>query len=215
MALRRLTVDGALAEWLDGLVRPSGVLAELYASMADDPAANMMTHPDLGALLRVLVTASGGRRVLEVGTFVGTSALWMADGLGPDGHIDTLELDAERAAIARSWFAKAGLDDRIAVHAGPAAATLPGLEPGYDLCYVDADKVGYPAYLEAAILLVRPGGLVVADNLFLGGAVAAADPGESARAMREFAAIVTDHPRLRSTVLTVGDGISLSVVLGP
>jgi caffeoyl-CoA O-methyltransferase len=137
----------------------------------------------------------------------------MAAGLVPDGRVDTLELDPERAATARHWFQKAGLADRIAVHVGPAAETLAGLAPGYDLCYLDADKTGYPGYLEAAIRLVRPGGLVVADNLFLGGAVADADPGDSARAMREFAAIVTGHPRLRSTVLTVGDGVSLSVVL--
>ena len=212
MALTRLTVDGALAEWLDGLVAPPGVLPDLYAATADDPAAEMMTHPDLGALLRVLAVASGGRRVLEVGTFVGTSALWMAEGLRPDGRIDCLELDPERAETARSWFARAGLADRITVHTGPAAETLPRLEPGYDLCYIDADKAGYPAYLEAAIDLVRPGGLIVADNLFLGGRVAT-ETGESPRAMRAFAATVTEHPRLRSTVLTVGDGISLSVVV--
>src|SRR5438874_4009964 len=167
MALERLQIDGALGAYLDGLWVPEDHIAALYAEMADDPWAMMMTHPDLGRLLRVLVRAAGGRAVLEVGTFVGTSAAWMAGGLRADGRIDTLEADPERADRAEAWFARVGLADRITVHRGPAAETLPGLVTGaYDLAYIDADKAGYAVYLDQALRLVRPGGVILADNIF-------------------------------------------------
>ena len=97
MALERLTIDPALAAYIDGLAEIPPELAQLYREMEDAPDAMMMTHPDLGRLLEVLVRAAGGRAVLEVGTFVGTSAAWMARGLAEGGRIDTLEADPSRA----------------------------------------------------------------------------------------------------------------------
>jgi predicted O-methyltransferase YrrM len=215
MALDRLPIDAGLASYIDGLADIPAELAALYREMEDAPDAEMMTHPDLGRLLEVLVRATGGRAVLEVGTFVGTSAAWMARGLGPAGRIDTLEADASRARRAERFLEGAGLAGAVRVHRGPALETLPRLADGaYDLCYIDADKPGYAAYLEHAVRLVRPGGLVVADNVLAGGRVAAPpderDP--SARALAEFTAIALAHPRLSTAVLTVGDGITLSVV---
>jgi predicted O-methyltransferase YrrM len=215
MALERLQIDGALGAYLDGLAAPEDHIAALYAEMADDPWARMMTHPDLGRLLRVLVRAVGGRAVLEVGTFVGTSAAWMAAGLGPDGHIDTLEADPERADRAEAWFSRVGLADRIAVHRGPAAETLPGLVTGaYDLAYIDADKAGYAVYLDHALRLVRPGGLILADNIFQGGLLGRPpeEDDDRAAAIRAFTALAISHPALITTVVTVGDGVTLSVV---
>ncbi len=116
----------------------------------------MMTHPELGRLLAALVAATGGRTVLEVGTFVGISAAWMAGSLAPDGHLDTLEADPERAGRAERWFAQVGIADRVTVHRGPAADTMARLpDAAYDLCYIDADKAGYPDYLVQAVRLVR------------------------------------------------------------
>jgi caffeoyl-CoA O-methyltransferase len=215
MALDRLPIDESLSVYLDGLTAIPEDLAELYREMEGDEWARMMTHPDLGALLEILVRATGGRAVLEVGTFVGTSAGWMARGLGPGGRIDTLEADPERAGRAEAFFARAGLADRIRVHHGPAADTLPGLPDGaYDLCYIDADKVGYLVYLEHAVRLVRPGGLILADNVLAGGRVArpAGERDESAEALAAFTRAALAYPRLRTTVLTVGDGVTLSVV---
>jgi predicted O-methyltransferase YrrM len=215
VALERLEIDGALGDYLDGLVAPEGHLAALYAEMAGDPLAMMMTHPDLGRLLAVLVRAAGGRAVLEVGTFVGTSAAWMAQGLAPDGHIDTLEANPAHADRAEAWFARVGLADRITVHRGPAAETLPHLEPGaYDLAYIDADKVGYPAYLEQAVRLVRRGGLILADNVFQGGRLGGPpqEDDERAAAIRDYTARASAHSDLLTAVLTVGDGVTISVV---
>jgi predicted O-methyltransferase YrrM len=184
--------------------------------MEGDEWAQMMTHPELGALLEALVRATGGRAVLEIGTFVGTSAAWMARALAPGGRIDTLEADDARADRAEAFLARAGLGDRVRVHRGPAIETLPRLADGaYDLCYIDADKAGYPAYLEHAVRLVRPGGLILADNVLSGGRVALPDDerGESAAALAAFTLAAIDDPRLITTVLTIGDGVSLSAVL--
>lgn len=215
MALSRLPIDERLSAYLDGLAPIPAEIAGLYRRMEDDEHAQMMTHPDLGALLAVLVRAGGGRAVVEVGTFVGTSAAWMAPALAPGGHIDSLEADPARAERAEAFFADAGLADRVRVHRGPAAQTLPLLDDGaYDLCYIDADKVGYLAYLEHAVRLVRPGGLIVADNVLAGGRVAhePSERDESAAALAEFTRVAMAHPRLVTTVLTVGDGVTLSAV---
>lgn len=215
MALDRLPIDEPLAAYLDGLARVPADLEALYREMEGDEWAEMMTHPDLGALLEALVRATGGRAVLEIGTFVGTSAAWMARALAPGGRIDTLEADPARADRAEAFLDQARLADRVRVHRGPAIETLPGLpDAAYDLCYIDADKAGYPAYLEHSVRLVRPGGLILADNVFSGGRVALpeAERGESAAALAEFTRAAIDHPRLVTTVLTIGDGVSLSAV---
>jgi predicted O-methyltransferase YrrM len=215
VADERLAIDAAIGAHLDGLSRVPDEIAALAHEMDGAPDERMMTHPDLGALLEVLVRSTGGRRVLEVGTFVGTSAAWMARGLAAGGRIDTLEADPARADAAERFFARAGIAGAITVHRGCADATLPALSPGYDLCYIDADKTGYPAYLEHTVRLVRPGGLVVADNVLLSGRVALPEDerGADAAALADFSRRAVDHPRLRTAVLTVGDGITLSVVL--
>lgn len=216
MALERIPIDGALSAYLDSLTRVPDDVAALHREMEHDEHAVMMTHPDLGSLLEVLVRTTGGRSVLEIGTFVGTSAAWMARGLEEAGHIDTLEADPARADRAEAFFAASGIGDRIRVHRGPAAATLPSLAPGsYDLCYIDADKTGYLAYLEHAVRLVRSGGLIVADNVLAGGRVAApaSQRDASAAALVAFTEAALSHPGLRTAVLTVGDGITLSVLL--
>jgi predicted O-methyltransferase YrrM len=215
MAGSRVSLDVGLEGYLDRLLAPDPEMAGLLAENADDPWAQMMTHPDLGRLLSILVRATGGRRVLEVGTFVGVSATWMARALAPGGRLDTIEVDPERADRAEAWFRRADLEDRITVHRGGGEAVLPTLPAGaYDLAYIDADKTGYPEYLEQAVRLVRTGGLVIADNVLSGGALGrpALEDSERVAALRAFTAAALAHPRLETTVLTVGDGVTLSAV---
>ncbi len=214
MAQRRLEITEPIAAWLDELNAPPDAAAAILERHADHPRAQMMTHPDVGRLLAALVRMTGGRRVLEIGTFVGVSAVWMAGALDPDGALDTLEVDEETADLAERNIARSGMADRITVHRGPALTTLVRFDDScYDLAYIDADKPGYPAYLQECARLVRSGGVIVADNLFLGGRAAergTAD--EGALAMREAAEAAASDHRLTTAALSVGDGVFLAIV---
>ena len=213
MALNRLTIDGPLAAYLDDLADVPGPIAARYRDQADHPRAEMMSHPELGRLLAALTRATGGRAALEIGTFVGISAAWIASALAPEGRLDTLEIDDEQAADTRRWLEQIGLGERVVVHGGPAASSLAGLpDDAYDLCYIDADKAGYPGYLEESVRLVRTGGLIVADNVLMGGRVAQPEPDEGTAAMQRFTRAALDHPRLATALLTVADGITVSAV---
>lgn len=213
MALERLGLSEALSAYVDTVTPIPAHIAARYEEKAADPHAAMMTHPDLGRLLAVLTRASGGRRVLEIGTFVGVSAAWICEGLAPDGHLDALEIDPVRAADAHAWLTRAGAGERVTITVGPAADALPGLPEGaYDLAYVDADKPGYPGYLDECARLVRPGGLIVADNVLSAGRVAdPQDDSPTVAAMRAFTRAAVSRPALATVLLTVGDGVTLSV----
>lgn len=121
-----------------------------------------------GPLLGTLVRAIGARRVLEVGCGIGYSALWLAYGSGPEGHVDTIERNPDHAEIARSTFAEAGYTGRITVHLGSGALVLPRLEGPYDLAFCDADLEEYPSFFEEFLRLLSPKGTLLTSNLFLG-----------------------------------------------
>jgi caffeoyl-CoA O-methyltransferase len=174
--------------------------------------------PPLGRLLGILVRATRARRVLEVGTLGGYSAIWMARALPADGRVITLEVDAHHAEVARANLARAGVAERVEVRVGHALDLLPAMETDvpFDLAFIDADKVSYPAYLDWALRLVRPGGLIVADNVLRGGAVINPSPDdEDVRAIHEFNQRAADHPRLDAIILANRggrDGILIAAV---
>lgn len=200
---------------------------EVYAAAHSTPASDHLRavaeatrawshHADYmideveGKLLSLLVAISGARRILEVGTFTGYSALSMAESLPADGHITTLELDRNHAAKAGEHIVSAGLGDRISVVQGPAMDTLGKLEGPFDLAFIDADKPGYPAYYDAIVPLMRPGGLIVADNVLRSGRVldaTAIDAGVVG--MRKFNDKAVADPRVDAVMLTIRDGVSL------
>jgi predicted O-methyltransferase YrrM len=166
---------------------------------------------ETGALLATLVRATGARRILEIGTLFGYSAVWMARALPEDGHLDTLELVEAHATFARDLLRRAGLAERTIVHHGEAHATLDTLEGPYDLVFIDADKEGYVDYLERAIELVRPGGTIIADNVIWSGRVADPDNDEpGTNGLRAYLDRATSHPLLDTNVLPVGDGVAIS-----
>ena len=179
--------------------------------------------PAQGQFLALLVQALGARRVLELGTLGGYSTIWMGRALPPAGHLLTLELDPAHAAVATANLVRAGLAEVVTVQVGPAAETLRQLaevgEAPFDLVFIDADKTGYPEYLELVLPLVRKGSLIIADNVVRGGAItdgSSMDP--NVQAVRRYLEMVAAHPRLSATVLqTVGskgyDGLALAVVL--
>jgi caffeoyl-CoA O-methyltransferase len=163
----------------------------------------MLTGPVEGRFLQFLVWALRAQRVLEIGTYSGYSALSMAGGLPDSGHIDTCELDEERAAVARRYIAQAGLTDRITVHVGPASETIERLAGPWDFVFIDADKEGYRGYYEAVLPKLAEHGLIAADNTLRGGRVLEGD------VINEFNERVRDDARVVSVLLTVRDGITL------
>jgi caffeoyl-CoA O-methyltransferase len=173
--------------------------------------AVMQIAPDEGALLALLARLLGARRALEIGTFTGYSAICIARGLEPGGTLVACEIDPERAAIAERNFAAAGVADRIDLRVAPATETLAGLEADqpFDFAFIDADKVSYPAYYEACLERLRPGGLIVLDNVLMDRRVLApADDGASvvARLNEKLAA----DPRIDLAMIGVADGLSLA-----
>jgi caffeoyl-CoA O-methyltransferase len=172
----------------------------------------MQIAPEQGAFMTLLARAIGARRAIEVGTFTGYSALCLARGLAPDGRLLCCDVSEEWTAIARRFWEKAGVADRIELRIGPAAETLAALptEPDVDLAFIDADKGGYPVYYEEIVKRLRPGGLVLVDNVLWFGRVAdpeAAD--EATRQIRAFNALVAADARVEPVMLAIGDGLTI------
>jgi predicted O-methyltransferase YrrM len=176
-----------------------------------------------GKFLYLLARLQGARRILEIGTLGGYSAIWLARALPSDGRLVTLEIDAAHAAVARANLAAAGLDAKVTVKVAPALQTLDRLiaqgEPPFDLIFIDADKQNNPNYLARALNLSRPGTLVIVDNVVRGGAIV--DPSENDSAVvgtrRALEMLATDR-RFNATALqTVGDkgydGLAVALVV--
>ena len=171
---------------------------------ATQTAPQMLTGTVAGRFLELLVFATGARRILEIGTYTGYSALAMSQALPPDGEIITCELDPDRAAFARER-----LDHRVDVRVGPGLETLAGLEGRFDLVFVDADKTGYPAYFDAALPLLAPRGLIVLDNMLRGGAVLEPGGDEGTIAIRSLSERLAADPSLVSVLLPIRDGMTV------
>jgi len=164
-----------------------------------------------GRLLQALLWAAGAKRVLEIGTYSGYSALAMAEALPPDGTVVTCELSPERADFARRHVDASPYGDRIEIRVGPALDTLAELRGPFDLVFIDADKAGYPAYYEAALPLLAPRGLIVLDNTLMGGAALPEhdDGREATRAVRELNQRLAADESVVSVLLSVRDGVTV------
>jgi caffeoyl-CoA O-methyltransferase len=169
----------------------------------------MLTGRIEGRFLELLVFGLGAKRVLELGTYSGYSALSMAAGLADGGHIDTCEVDEEHAAVARRYIAQSPFADRITVHVGPALETIERLGGEFDFVFIDADKENYGAYYEALLPRLAPRGLMVLDNTLWSGRVLEGDDSDATRAIREINDRIARDERVRAVQLTVRDGITL------
>ncbi|MEQ1876952.1 MAG: O-methyltransferase [Bdellovibrionia bacterium] len=169
-----------------------------------------------GLHLEVLVRALNAKRVIEVGTLGGYSAVSILRGLGSKGHLDTLEINPVFAGLARDTIREAGFNGRATIHIGPALESLKKLAGPYDLMFIDADKENYINYFNWAAEHLRVGGTILADNTFaLGNITRTKFANENERrivsAIRAFNRAVSTHPRFRSTILPTGDGLTVSV----
>ena len=175
--------------------------------------AGMQLGPDQGQLLTLLTRLVGARRAVEVGTFTGYSALCIARGLAEDGTLLCCDVSEEWTALARRAWARAGVADRIELRLAPAVETLralPADEP-IDLVFIDADKTGYPDYWRELVPRVRPGGLLLADNVLWGGAIVDdGDESANAVALRAFNDLVATDDRVECVVLPAFDGLTIA-----
>ncbi|MHA1537370.1 MAG: class I SAM-dependent methyltransferase [Alphaproteobacteria bacterium] len=220
--------------------REPAILAELRAATEKaTPWFGMQVTPGQGQFMQVLLAATGARKVLEVGTFTGYSALTMAMALPEDGQIVTLDISDEFTALGRKFWDKSGLADMIELRLGPASDTLESMvengEAGtYDFVFIDADKANYPDYWERGLTLLRKGGLIIADNtLFQSTVTADYDDARleafwrgrgrqeehfpeligNTHAIRAFNEKIRDDKRVRLCMIPVGDGMTMGVKL--
>jgi caffeoyl-CoA O-methyltransferase len=179
---------------------------ETYASMR---SPQMQVGRIEGRFLKMLVRLTGARRVLEIGMFTGYSALMMAEGLPEDGRIITCDVNPDAEAIARRYFAESPHGHKIEIRMGPALETIATLSDPLDMVFIDADKVNYSNYYEAVFPLLRPGGLIVADNVLWSGRVLNPED-EDTKAIAAFNRRVQSDERVENVCLTVRDGMMLA-----
>lgn len=218
MSSRSIAVEERIDEYIHQLsLREPAVLGELRRETAKLPNARMQISPEHGQFMGLLIRAMGAKRALEVGTFTGYSSISVALALPADGRLICCDVSKEWTDIARRFWKKAGVEQKIELRLAPARDSLDGLlkEGGagtFDFAFIDADKNGYDAYYERTLQLLRPGGLVAIDNIFQRGKVA--DPavkGESVDAVRALNAKIHRDERVVISMLPIGDGVTLAL----
>ena len=194
---------------------PDEVLADLAAETARrfPGPSGMQIGPDQGALMTLLAQLTGVRAAVEVGTFTGYSSICIARGLAEGGKLTCCDVSEDWTALAREYWERAGVADRIELRLGPALDTLRALPPGphLDLAFIDADKAGYTGYWDEIVPRIRPGGIILVDNTLQGGEVA--DPEVSTAqvtGMRAFNDHAAADQRVDLVLLPVGDGLTLA-----
>ncbi|PMY40735.1 SAM-dependent methyltransferase [Pseudomonas sp. GW456-L14] len=216
MTARTLNLDDALYHYLlDVSLRETPLLRRLRDETQALPMARWQVAPEQGQFLALLIKLIGARRVLEVGTFTGYSALSMAAALPEDGQLICCDIPGDYNATARRYWQEAGVAGRIELRLAPALETLARIEQeegegGFDLIFIDADKANYPVYLESALRLLRVGGLAVFDNTLWSGRVLEENPqSEDTRAIQALNRALKDDPRVDLSLLPLGDGLTL------
>ncbi len=217
MSRRSIRLSDALYDYLlQNSLRELEVLRRLRAETAKLPSAGMQVSPEQGQFMAFLVELTGARRCLEIGTFTGYSALWVALALPPDGRLIACDLNEETTAVARRFWQEAGVAGRIDLRIAPARDTLDGLiaegaAGSFDFVFIDADKPNNAAYYERALTLLRPGGLVAVDNVLWDGAVTDSDRHDTDTiAIRAFNRKVLSDQRVTCSMLPLGDGLTLA-----
>lgn len=202
----------AIEEYLEQHTTPMDeVLLELYRAThlhAINP--RMASGPVQGRFLQLICQLMHPRRVLEIGTFTGFSTICMARGMAKDGLLTTIEANEEYEDVIRKYLSKAGVSDRVQLVIGDAKSVIPTLEGGFDLVFIDADKLSYPVYYDLVMDKLNPGGILLADNVLWEGKVLNADTKErDTQAIRAFNDKVQNDPRVENVLLPLRDGLMM------
>lgn len=214
MSATSTPVSQALLRYLADRTRGEDeFLRALKAAAVEAGLPAIWISPEQASFMQVLLRLAGAREVVEVGTLAGYSAIAMARAIPEAGRVRTIELEPSHARFAREWIARSDVADRIEVHEGAGADVLPGFADGSaDAAFIDADKAGYPTYLEECVRIVRPGGLVLCDNAFaFGKLLDEACTDESVVAMRAFNDTLAADERLDGIIAPIGDGCWVAV----
>lgn len=216
MTYGSLALDDTVYEYLLTVsLRESDILRRLREETATFPNPNMQISPDQGQFMAMLVRILQARRIIEVGVFTGYSSLWMADAMPDDGRLVACDVNEEYTNVARRYWREAGLEHKIELRLAPAVETLDALlredgESRYDLVFLDAIKTEYRDYYERSLRLVRPGGLILIDNVLWSGKVADKRVDDDATcALRELNAFLHRDDRIDINMLPVADGLTL------
>ncbi|MCK6458767.1 MAG: O-methyltransferase [Planctomycetes bacterium] len=188
-------------------------LRDLRVSAAKAGIPPISIDPPQAAFLQILLRAAGAKRVVEVGTLAGYSAISMARALPPDGRVLTIEVDPKHAAFAKEWVARSDVAKKVAVHLGAGKDVLKTIPGGFaDACFLDADKASYRLYLDECMRILRPGGLVMADNAFAFGQLLDRNPTDpDVPHVRAFNDHVPTVQGLQSVIVPLGDGLWVGV----
>ncbi len=217
MSTRSFLIPDPLYDYVaDTWIRDVPVLAELRDETAKMEEGRMQISPEQGQFMAMLVKLMGVKKILEVGVFTGYSSTVTALALPDDGHIVACDVSEEFTAIARKYWRKAGVENKIELRIAPAIDTLDNLlKEGakFDFCFIDADKPNYAGYFERAVKLVRSNGLIAIDNVLWHGEVAdASNQSRETNAIREINKMVANDPRVEACLLPIGDGLTLARV---
>ncbi len=209
--------DPRIPPYVERLLEPEdAVLHEIRERSVREGLPPIAIGPFDGRHLEVLARAAGARRIVEIGTLGGYSGVCLARALPPGGRLDTFEREHKHARVAEESFRRAGVADRVRIHVGPAVERLRDVEREgpFDLVFIDADKAGYPAYLEWAATHLRVGGVVIADNVFRRAAypVEGDDP-RAVAGIKAFNDSLARSGRFRTTMLPLEDGFAVGVKL--
>ncbi|MBQ0798180.1 MAG: class I SAM-dependent methyltransferase [Porticoccaceae bacterium] len=200
---------------LDASLRESEVLKQLRQHTAGMRGSVMQIAPEQGQFMALLVQILGAKKTLEVGVYTGYSALCVAAVLPEDGRMIACDINEETTAVAKEFWQKAGVAEKIDLRLAPGAETLnelieTGEQGSFDFAFIDADKTGYHNYYEQCLVLLRPGGLIAVDNvLWTGSVLNNENPSEDTQALQAFNCFVKDDQRVDLSMLPVGDGLTL------
>jgi caffeoyl-CoA O-methyltransferase len=218
LATRPTPITDELFDYvLDQTMDEHELLVRLREETASMPDADCQISPEQGQFMALLARLMGAKKVLEVGTFTGYSSTAVALALPEDGRITCCDMSREWTAVARKYWKMAGVDHMIDLRLGEATETLSqmlsnGEKGSFDYAFIDADKENYVTYYKQTLELLRPGGLMLFDNMFAGGHVAKTDGRSEYRdSIRRTNTVIKEDPRVTSCLVQVGDGVTLAV----